>query len=84
MSSGWSECVRTGGCCFLRTISTMRDDERCSNSFIIMTWLKCDSFTTKFRQCSFKQKRNNNSSYCFLHEAILQHIGVTLVTASLL
>lgn len=54
MSSGWSECVRTGGCCFLRTISTMRDEERCSNSFIIMTWLKWDSFTTKFRQCSLK------------------------------
>lgn len=55
MSTGWSEGARGGGCCFRRTISTIRGEERRSNSFIMITWLKCDSFTTKFRQCSCTQ-----------------------------
>lgn len=41
MSTGWSE-ARGGGCCFRRTISTIRGRERRSNSFIMITWLKCD------------------------------------------
>lgn len=53
MSTGWSEGVRGGGCCFRRTISTISGEERRSNSFIMITWLKWDSFTTKFRQCSW-------------------------------
>ena len=57
MSTGWSEGARGGGCCFRRTISTIRGEERRSNSFIMITWLKCDSFTTKFRQCSCTHRR---------------------------
>ena len=53
MSTGWSKGVRGGGCCFRRTISTISGEERRSNSFIMITWLKWDSFTTKFRQCSW-------------------------------
>lgn len=56
MSTGWSEGARGGGCCFRRTISTIRGDERRSNSFIMITWLKWDSFTTKFRQCSWTDR----------------------------
>lgn len=53
MSTGCSEGVRGGGCCFRRTISTISGEERRSNSFIMITWLKWDSFTTKFKQCSW-------------------------------
>lgn len=56
MSTGWSEGARGGGCCFRRTISTISGDERRSNSFIMITWLKWDSFTTKFRQCSWDRQ----------------------------
>lgn len=56
MSMGWSEEVRGGGCCFRLTISTISGDERRSNSFIMITWLKWDSFTTKFRQCSWDRQ----------------------------
>lgn len=37
MSTGWSEGARGGGCCFRRTISTIRGEERRSNSFIMIT-----------------------------------------------
>lgn len=53
MSTGCSEGARGGGCCFRRTISTISGEERRSNSFIMITWLKWDSFTTKFKQCSW-------------------------------
>lgn len=52
MSTGWSEYTRGGGCCFRRTISTISAVERRSNSLVMITWLKWDSFTTKLRQCS--------------------------------
>lgn len=46
-----------------RTISTMRGDERRSNSFIMITWLKWDSFTTKFRQCSWDKQGHQTRAW---------------------
>lgn len=56
MSTGWSEYTLGGGCCFRRTISTISGVERCSNSLVMITWLKWDSFTTKLRQCSWRRE----------------------------